>query len=85
MQLVTGLPVGEIHMGVTVQPYSQANPCASVSHNDLSSVPFACRRSGLSYVLAPLCFVLRPSGTSFQSLRSPVHMRRLCTLPIMHT
>lgn len=31
MHLVTSLPLGEIQMGVTVEPYSQANPHPLVS------------------------------------------------------
>lgn len=71
MHLVTGLPVGEIHMGVAVQQYSRANSRHPVSHNDLPSTPFACRRSDLTYVPTLLCFVLRPSGISFRSPPQP--------------
>lgn len=31
MRLDTGLPLGEIHMGVTVEPYSEAKPRPLVS------------------------------------------------------
>lgn len=33
MHLVTDLPLGEIHMGVTIEPYSQANPRPMVSRD----------------------------------------------------
>lgn len=72
MHLVTGLPIGEIHMGVAVEPYSQANPRPLVSHSNIPVYPFVCRMTGLVYVLTPFHLPSDLPGLPFNPPASPV-------------
>lgn len=71
IHLVTGLPLGDIPMGVTVEPYHQGNPRPEVSHDDLCWAPYFPLEASLLACSDPSCLCPDLQGFYFQPTSTP--------------